>query len=242
MRLMSVRPIVQGDVPVLREICESVREFGTDVNLLLTDLLDTLEAHRGLGLAAPQIGVPVRAIVMNTSSGPLAFVNPEVVERTGEVSGYESCLSFPDMVLEVKRPERIRLIAQDAAGAPVDVMMNGLEARILCHEVDHLNGVLFMDHLPDEVLFEQLMTLNLAHVSESDDSHTAPETLKGDSGESDLRLAADLFADAAWKAVLAQQILDETGRDFEHSQALNQAIQALERAGSSLEGTFEPSE
>ncbi|WDL96358.1 peptide deformylase [Alicyclobacillus sp. ALC3] len=242
MRLMSVRPIVHGDVPVLREICESVREFGMDLNLLLTDLLDTLEAHRGLGLAAPQIGVPVRAVVMNTSSGPVAFVNPEIVERTGDVSGYESCLSFPDIVLEVRRPERIRLVAQDVVGTPIEVIANGLDARILCHEVDHLNGVLFMDHLPDEDLFEQLMTLNLVHVSESDDSNTAPETLKGGSGESDLRLAADLFADAAWKAVLAQQILDETGMASGHAEVLHQAIQALERVGSSLEETFESSE
>lgn len=240
---MTVRPIVQGEVPLLRQMSERVCEFDTQLSLLLTDLLDTLEANRALGLAAVQIGVPVRAIVVDSGSGPLALVNPEVVERVGEVIGAESCLSFPDLVLEVKRPEHIRLQALDVTGAPIEVTADGLEARILCHEVDHANGILFMDHLSDETLFEQLLTQGLSTSTEQEQvDHKEEASTHAQSEDSDLRLAADLLADAAWKAVLGQQLLEEKGQSYASASELNRAIDILERAGTALLEALEPGE
>ena len=119
---------------------------------LLSDLFDTCLAAPGIGLAAPQIGVNLRVAVIDLSVGAepqarIALVNPTIVESSGEQKEEEGCLSIPDFAERVVRPARVRALFRDASGAECKLEGTGLLARALCHEIDHLNGVLFIDYL-----------------------------------------------------------------------------------------------
>jgi len=149
---MALLPIlVMGDRR-LRETAEPVAEVGEEERQLIDDMIETMHEAPGVGLAATQVGVMKRLIVVDVTAGEqegqaLAFVNPEISCPEGEQVGQEGCLSVPEEFADVRRPMRLRLNALDREGNPVNMEVEGLLARIICHEVDHLDGVLFVDHL-----------------------------------------------------------------------------------------------
>lgn len=148
---MAVREILVDPDPRLRQRCAPVGAFDADLAGLVVDLLDTLYAGPAIGLSAPQIGVPLRVLVMDLSTArdaPEVFINPEVlaVDRLARVE--ESCLSVPGVSATIVRPIRATIRALDRHGAPVAATLEDMRAVCLLHEVDHLEGRLFTDHLP----------------------------------------------------------------------------------------------
>jgi len=153
------RPILQAGEPVLRQKAKKINKFGPSVEALAGEMLDAMHAADGLGLAAPQIGVPLRLIVIEVPAeqdeegneiqpGELhVYCNPEIIESSGEEEDVEGCLSVPGYVGTVKRATCVTVKGQDAKGRRVRTKAEGLLARAFQHEVDHLNGVLFIDRV-----------------------------------------------------------------------------------------------
>lgn len=145
---MTIRSIHLLGSPVLRERSKDVEEIDDTVKELIQDLLDTTFADDGLGLAANQIGIARQvAVVVHGEGPPLYLINPKLVEQDGEVKEEEGCLSIPDLFADVPRPERVVVETLDLEGNRIRVEGEGIKARAILHEMDHLNGVLFIDHL-----------------------------------------------------------------------------------------------
>lgn len=149
---MAERPIVIYGDPVLREVCHEVDEVNPEVKDLVSDLVDTLKKAQGLGLAAPQIGALKRVFVVDLSVVDITatlkvFVSPEILETSGEAEIEEGCLSFPGIYQKIVRPAKVRIRALDADGNQFELEADGLAARAILHEYDHLEGKLFIDHL-----------------------------------------------------------------------------------------------
>ncbi len=149
---MAILPIRVYPDPVLRARCREVESFDDELRRLAADMIETVHAAPGVGLAAPQVGVEQRLAVVDVSVGKdrsalKVLVNPELIEEHGREVDSEGCLSIPGMSEKVPRPTRVRLSAQDLDGEPVEIEAEDFEARAVCHEIDHLNGVLFVDHL-----------------------------------------------------------------------------------------------
>jgi peptide deformylase len=152
---MSLRPIltVDKDLAILKTISAPVERVDDTLRALMDDMLETMYAAPGIGLAAIQVGVPKRVIVMDlsrdeTPKAPRYFVDPEILWASDETVPYEEgCLSVPEIFDEVERAARVRLRYLDYDGAPVEEEAEGLFAVCIQHEIDHLNGVLFIDHL-----------------------------------------------------------------------------------------------
>lgn len=146
---MAVLKVLRYGDPVLRRRSEPVREVTGDLRRLAEDMIDTMYDEAGIGLAAPQVGVSIRLIVVGDERGrdPRALVNPVIPEQGGQVTAEEGCLSIPGIYAEITRAEWVRLDAQDLDGQPVSVRARGLLARAYQHELDHLDGVLFIDRL-----------------------------------------------------------------------------------------------
>jgi peptide deformylase len=146
---MAALPIrLYGD-PVLREDCAPVAEIDDGVHGLISDLVDSVVEAEGLGLAAPQIGVARRVIVVMEEPGEksryLALINPEIVSACGEEVAEEGCLSIPGIYEKLKRPQSVVVSGLDEAGNKVTIEATGMMARAFCHEIDHLDGVMFVD-------------------------------------------------------------------------------------------------
>ncbi len=148
---MALRTIrINGD-EILRKKCRAVDEIKDRELVLLDDMLETMYAADGVGLAAPQVGILKRLVVIDVGEGPMKLVNPEIVENDGEVVDYEGCLSVPGEQGNVIRPETVKVKALNEKGENIEINGSGLLARALCHEIDHLNGVLFIDKvIPEE--------------------------------------------------------------------------------------------
>jgi peptide deformylase len=145
---MAVKIIRMDGDPVLRQVAKPIPEVNSNIQKLLTDLADTMyDSGNGIGLAAPQIGILKRAIVVDVGDGLIDLVNPEVVESDGEQLGPEGCLSIPGVTGDVLRAFRVTVKALNRNGEEFTVKGEGLLARCLLHEIDHLNGVLFTDHV-----------------------------------------------------------------------------------------------
>ncbi len=149
---MAILPIRIYPDPVLRVRCPEVEEFDRDLEALARDMKETMYAAPGVGLAAPQVGVERRIAVVDVTVGedPEALhvlVNPEILERQGRETDEEGCLSIPGIADKVTRPAAIRVRAQDLSGETLEIEADGLFARVICHEIDHLDGVLFVDRL-----------------------------------------------------------------------------------------------
>ena len=144
---------VDGDQPILKQKSAPMAAVDDDLRRLMDDMLETMYAAPGIGLAAIQVGVVKRVIVMDLAKdeeppAPRYFVNPEVVWSSEEMFAYEEgCLSVPEIFDEVVRPNRVKLRYLDYAGKPVEEEAEGIYAVCIQHEIDHLNGVLFIDHL-----------------------------------------------------------------------------------------------
>ncbi len=144
MSILDIR--VLGD-PILRKETRHVDEVNDDIRQLVRDMFDTMYAAEGIGLAAPQVGRTERVTVMDVEGARFALINPEIVERSGTIRGEEGCLSIPDVLGDVERSNRVKVVALDESGAEIDVEGTELLARCLQHEIDHLHGKLFVDYL-----------------------------------------------------------------------------------------------
>lgn len=149
---MALRNILTSEEPALRRHSRVVTKFDARLHTLLDDMAETLEESNGVGLAAPQVGIGRRAvIVLETNVAEdedeyiIELINPEIIEADGEQRGSEGCLSVPDEYGIVTRPEHVKVRAQDRYGEWFEVEGTGLTARCFCHEIDHLEGKLFTD-------------------------------------------------------------------------------------------------
>lgn len=152
---MAIRIIrVMGD-PVLNKKSKTVNDFGKKTIELIEDMLDTMYEAQGVGLAAPQVGILKRIVVIDVSEegdDPIILINPEIIATEGEQRGAEGCLSVPGKVGEVARPNIVKVRAQDHEGNWFEIEGEGLLARAFCHEIDHLDGVLYTEHVIGELL------------------------------------------------------------------------------------------
>ena len=146
MAVLTVRKY--GD-PVLRRRSAEVADVTPELRATIADMIETMYEEEGIGLAAPQVGIPLRLMVIGHDARrePQALLNPRIVDRGGEVTAEEGCLSIPGIFAQVARAEWVDLEATDVDGQPVKVHGKGLLARVLQHEMDHLDGVLFIDRL-----------------------------------------------------------------------------------------------
>lgn len=150
---MAVKKILRYGEKTLRESSKEVHKVSKKIQELVNDLLDTMYAQNGVGLAAPQIGINYRVFVVDTSTGneplnPVVFINPKIVKKTGAVICSEGCLSFPEAFTDVRRYKNILVKALDANGKSfiMEAKSGSLLARAIQHENDHLDGILFVDH------------------------------------------------------------------------------------------------
>ena len=142
---MSVRFVVQTGDPVLREKCKEIRTFNTELCQLLTDMKETVRKENGAGLAAPQIGVPIRVVVIDVDEGFYELINPVIVSAKGEQVGPEGCLSVKGKQGTARRPYKVKAEYRDRYGKKHKLTAEGFFARAVCHELDHLDGVLYTD-------------------------------------------------------------------------------------------------
>jgi peptide deformylase len=157
---MAALPIVKYPAQILRTKCKRISQLDGRLQKLIDDMIDTLHEARGVGLAAPQVGVPLRLFVAELPEdyeGPyagqtFAFYNPEIVKASGEYEPEEGCLSIPGWIANVKRAEQVTVKGRDRAGREIRVKADGLLAQAFQHEIDHLDGVLFIDRVSPEQL------------------------------------------------------------------------------------------
>ncbi|MBE6928217.1 MAG: peptide deformylase [Ruminococcaceae bacterium] len=161
---MALRKILTQEEPTLHKVCRSVTKFDDKLAELLDDMVETLYDSNGVGLAAPQVGILRRVVVIDTGDEVLELVNPEILETHGEQDGMEGCLSIPGEYWMVKRPERVRAQAQDREGNWYEIEAEGLIARCVCHELDHLDG-----HLYTEIAYRKVTDEELAALSDVED-------------------------------------------------------------------------
>ena len=149
------RIVVQGD-DCLKKVCRPVTEFNPHLHQLLDDMLDTLEEANGAGLAGPQVGVVRRlCLVLDEETDQFVeLINPEIISASGEQTGLEGCLSLPGKWGVVTRPMKVKVRAQDRYGEWFEMEREGLTARAFCHELEHLDGHLFVEHV-DHILSDQ---------------------------------------------------------------------------------------
>ena len=146
MARLSVR--LYGD-PVLRTVAEPVTAVTPEIKQIIADLTETMWQQVGVGLAAPQVGISLRILVMDDGKrGTRALLNPSITDRRGSVVEEEGCLSVPGVFADVERSKWISVSAMDENGAPISFEAQGLQAKVIQHEIDHLDGVLFIDRLP----------------------------------------------------------------------------------------------
>jgi peptide deformylase len=150
---MTVRPLIILPDPVLRQVSRPVEQVDARLRKFASDMLDTMYDAPGIGLAAIQVGEPIRLLVIDLAKegeprAPQVFINPEIVAGSDDRSVYEEgCLSIPDYYAEVERPAAVTVTYLDIDGKPREMAADGLMATCLQHEIDHLNGVLFIDHI-----------------------------------------------------------------------------------------------
>ena len=148
---MSKKKIYTIGEPLLRQVSHPVKKFDLRLSMILRDMAQTMYEADGVGLAAPQIGLMRRIVVIDVGEGILELINPEVIAAEGEIAMVEGCLSVPGRRGCVTRPETVTVRAQDTKGKHFEVTANGLLARALQHEIDHLNGVLYVDLMDYEI-------------------------------------------------------------------------------------------
>lgn len=141
---MAIRNIVKDGDPILNKVCRTVVNFDDRLASLLDDMAETMYAANGVGLAGPQVGMLKRVCVVDIGDGDLVeLINPVIVESGGEQIDNEGCLSCPNVWGEVKRPLKVKVRAQNRKGENIVLEAEGFKARAFCHEIDHLNGILF---------------------------------------------------------------------------------------------------
>ena len=173
---MAIRTIVKDGDPILKKVCRPVTEFNAKLATLLDDMGETMIAANGLGLAGPQVGMLRRVFVAldiyededgNEVEEIIEFVNPEILEKEGAVTSIEGCLSLPERNGLITRPEYVRARAQDRNGEWFEIEAEGLLARCICHENDHLNGVTVLDNA--KIFYEDLTPEQLKEIQNRED-------------------------------------------------------------------------
>lgn len=179
---MAVKNILKYGTPSLRQPSKEVHKVSKKIKDLVNDLLDTMYAQNGVGLASPQIGENYRIFVIDVSSGneplnPIVFINPKIIKKSGAFSSNEGCLSFPDVYTEVRRYSDVMIKALDSHGKPFVIEAKGatLLVKAIQHEFDHLDGILFIDHarnrfeIEEQLAKHKLPTLELDKLIEEDE-------------------------------------------------------------------------
>ena len=144
---MAIREIREKGDEILYKKCKAVVRFDEKLHILLDDMYETMQSRDGVGLAAPQVGILKRAVVIDVGDGKIELINPEIVEESGEQTGSEGCLSVPGVFGEVTRPNVVTVKAQDRDGKWFKITGKELLARAFCHEIEHLDGKLFLDRV-----------------------------------------------------------------------------------------------
>jgi peptide deformylase len=145
---MAILEIKKYPDPILRKKCQEVKEMTEEIRDLFQDMIQTMTKNQGIGLAAPQIGILKRIIVVQTENATQAFINPKIIKESKEIDlGEEGCLSFPGLFLKIKRAKEVEVKALDIKGNEIRIKAEGLVARIFQHEIDHLDGILFIDRI-----------------------------------------------------------------------------------------------
>lgn len=148
---MAIRTIrTEGD-EVLTKKCRPVDKVTKRISQLIDDMLDTMYEAMGVGLAAPQVGVLKRIVVIDVGEGPIVLINPEIIETAGEQTGDEGCLSVPGMAGRVTRPNYVKVRALDEDMQEFEIEGEGLLARAFCHEIDHLDGIMYTQFVEGEL-------------------------------------------------------------------------------------------
>lgn len=143
--------IITIENPILRKKAKKIEKIDDEIKRLAEDMLETLKNSNGVGLAAPQLGKSIRLIVVSYGEKDYIFINPEIIKREGEDLDIEGCLSIPGIEIPVKRAEKILLRYQNLKGRPLMIEVSGILARIIQHEIDHLDGILIVDKIEEEV-------------------------------------------------------------------------------------------
>lgn len=144
---MAIRNIVEYGDEILRKTCRTQLKFDEHLHQILDDMAQTMYAAEGVGLAAPQVGILRRFCIVDVGDGIIELINPVLVESSGEQIGQEGCLSIPGKCADVKRPMNVTVRAQDRYGKNFEVKASELKARALLHEMDHLDGILYIDRV-----------------------------------------------------------------------------------------------
>ncbi len=148
---MAIRNIVKIGDDVLRKVCRSQLTFDERLHQTLDDMKETMAEANGVGLAAPQVGILRRYCIIDVGDGLIELINPVIMEKSGEQTDEEGCLSIPNRYESVTRPMFVRVRAQDRNGNNIEVTGEGLKARALCHEIDHLDGILYIDRAKKDI-------------------------------------------------------------------------------------------
>ena len=182
---MSIKKIVKYGDETLRRKSKEVSKVSKKIQTLVHDLLDTMYAQNGVGLAAPQIGENLRVFVIDVSTGneqlnPMVFINPKIIKKSGACSSYEGCLSFPEAYTDVKRYADVTVKALNIHGKPfiVEGKEGSLLARAIQHEFDHLDGILFIDHCRNRFEADRILTEKGLSPVEADKILNEPELEK----------------------------------------------------------------
>ena len=149
---MAIRKIREFGDSVLRKQCKEVKEVTGRIRTLVEDMLDTMYENNGVGLAAPQVGVIKRIVVIDVGDGPIIMINPKILETDGEQFGTEGCLSLAGKMAYVRRPNYVKACAYDLDMNYYEIEGEELLARAICHELDHLDGVLYIDRKESELM------------------------------------------------------------------------------------------
>ncbi|WIV10800.1 peptide deformylase [Proteiniborus sp. MB09-C3] len=144
---MAIRQLRYEDDPILRKKSREVDVIDEKIKTLVQDMLDTMYKEEGVGLAAPQVGILKKVVVIDIGEGPIALINPKIVQEEGEIIDMEGCLSIPGKSGKVCRPEKVKVEYLDIGGNKNVIEGTALLARALCHEIDHLYGILYIDRV-----------------------------------------------------------------------------------------------
>lgn len=148
---MAIRKIREMGDEVLTKSCKEVTKMTLRTKILINDMLDTMYEAMGVGLAAPQVGILKRIVVIDVGEGPIVLVNPQIIETSGEQTGEEGCLSVPGKSGQVTRPDYVKVRALNEEMEEIELEGEGLLARAFCHEIDHLDGKLYVDLVEGEL-------------------------------------------------------------------------------------------
>lgn len=148
---MALRNIVKEGDPILNKVCRKIEKFDTKLSVLIDDMIETLKEAEGVGLAAPQVGILKRVVIVDIGDGLIELVNPEILEQSGEQREIEGCLSCPHKWGITIRPKYVKVKAFNRFGEEFIVEGEGLKAKAFCHEIDHLNGILFTSKIIKDI-------------------------------------------------------------------------------------------